>query len=118
MRYKLEACEDTPDLGKMIRVFGANQKMNVNEAGFRRRIKSYLDVREDELNVREPPGNFLPKNLFVRVGDVIVCNSDGFDSGRESFNLGEVGPPRIAGTELVVQNGSGRVNVRLPAPPF
>jgi hypothetical protein len=32
MRNELEACEDTPDLGKMIRVFGANQEMNVNEA--------------------------------------------------------------------------------------
>jgi hypothetical protein len=118
MRNELEACQDTPDLGKMIRVFGANQKVKVNEAGFRRRIKPYLDVRQDELNVRETPGNFMPKHLFVCVGDVIVCNSDGFDSGRESFQLGEVAPPRIAATELVVQNSSGRVNVRLPAPPF
>jgi hypothetical protein len=94
MRIELKACKDTPDLGKMIRVFGANQKMKVNEAGFRRHIEPDLDVREDELNVRETPGNCMPKHLFVCVGDVIVCNSDGFDSGRESFKLGEVASPK------------------------
>jgi hypothetical protein len=118
MRAELKSRKDSPNLVKMIRVLGANQKMKVNEAGFRRDIEPDLDVREDELNVRETPGNFMPKHLFVCVGDVIVCNSDGFDSGRESFQLGEVASPRIAATELVVQNGSGRVNVRLPAPPF
>jgi hypothetical protein len=102
----------------MIRVFWANQKMKVHEARLRRHIEPHLDVREDEPNVGKAPGNMLPKHLFVGVGDVIVCDGNGLDLRRKSLKRSEVIPPRIAATELVVQNSSGRMNVRLPAPPL
>ena len=60
----------------------------------------------------------LPKHLFVRVGDVIICYSDGLNLRGESLKRSQVTSPRIASTELVVQNGPWRMNVRLPAPPF
>src|SRR5208282_3707685 len=102
----------------MIRVFRTNQKMEVHKARPRRHIESHLDIREDELNVRKAPGNMLPKHLFVRVGDVIVCNSDGLNFGGETLQRGEIVRPSVTASELVVQNGSGCMDVRLPAPPL
>ena len=51
IRIELKACEDAPDLGEMIRIFGANQKMEVHEARPRRHIEPHLDIREDKLYV-------------------------------------------------------------------
>jgi hypothetical protein len=59
-----------------------------------------------------------PKHLLVRVGEVIVCNSNGLNFGGETFQRGEVIRPGVTASELVVQNGSGRMDVRLPAPPL
>ena len=95
MRIELKACKDAPDLDEMIRVFRTDQKMNVNEARSCRHIEPDLDIGEDELNVGKTPGSMLPKHLFVRVGDVIVCNSDGLDLRRESFKRGEIVSPGI-----------------------
>ena len=92
--------------------------MEVHEARPRRHIEPHLDIREDELNVGKTPGNMLPKHLFVRVGDVIVCDTNCFNLGRDAFQRGQVIRPSVAASELVIENGSGSVDVRLPAPPL
>src|ERR1700732_1517824 len=102
----------------MICIFRTNQKMEVNEARSRRHIKPDLDIREDKPNVGKTPWSTLSEHLFVRVGDVIVCNTDGFNLGCDTFQRGQIVSPSVAASELIVQNGARRMDVRFPAPPL
>jgi hypothetical protein len=118
MRIELKTRKNAADLDEMIRVFWTNQKVEVHEARSSRHIVPYLDVREDELNVGKATCNMLPKHLFVRVGHIIIGNSNGLNLRRDTFQRGEVSSPSANAPELVIQNGSGCVNVRFPAPPL
>ena len=102
----------------MIRFFRTDQEMEVHKARSRRHIEPELDIREDKPNIRKAPGSTLPKYIFVRVGNVIVCNTNSFNLGRGSFQRGQITCPSVTASELVVQNGSGRMDVRFPAPPL
>src|SRR5580693_3632664 len=92
--------------------------MEIHEARPCRHIEPHPDVREDELNVRKAPNIMSPQHLFVRVGDVIVRNSNGLNFGSEAFQRSEVIRPSVTASELIVQNGSGGMDVRLPSPPL
>lgn len=118
IRIELKTREDSAKLGEVIRVFRAHKKMEVHEARPRGYVQPYLYVREDELHFGKASCAVLPKHLFVVVSDVVVGDSNGFDLRRKLFEPGKVIHPRIARTELVVQNSSGRMDVRLPAPPL
>jgi hypothetical protein len=85
VRDELKSRKDATNLGEAIAVFRTNQEMKVHETRSRCHIEPHLDVREDELNVGKAPGKALPKHFFVRVCDVIVCNSNGFNFGRRTF---------------------------------
>ncbi len=58
------------------------------------------------------------QEFLVGVGDVIVGDGNRLDRRPQAFQRGEVSPPRIDGTELIVEDGAGRMDMRFPSVPF
>jgi hypothetical protein len=56
--------------------------------------------------------------FLVGISDVVIGDGDRLDRRRQSFQRGKVGPPGIGGTELIVEDGAGGMDMRLPPVPF
>jgi hypothetical protein len=118
MRVELETRKDASELNKVIRVFRAYEKVKIHEPRSSGHVESYLDVWKKELNVWKAAGRPVSKNLFIRVGYVVVGYGYRSDSGCAVFERGEVRSPGGTVTELIVYDRSGCVDVRLPPPPL
>src|SRR5882724_239464 len=92
--------------------------MEVHEARSCRHIEPDLNIRKDKPNVGKTAGSTLPEHLFVSVGDVIVCNTNGFNLGCGIFQRGQIICPSVAASEVIVQNRARRMDVRFPSKPL
>ncbi|MDF0543789.1 hypothetical protein PX699_15665 [Sphingobium sp. H39-3-25] len=117
-RMELQPGEDALHGGEMIRILRADEKVDIHETGFGGHIEPDLDVWEDQIDVREPIGGLVAKNLLVGVGDIVICRSDGLNDGRARLKRRDIVSPRIGPTKLVVEDGSWRMNMWLPPTPL
>jgi hypothetical protein len=82
---ELQACENAPRLSDVVRIFWADQEVNVYEAGLGRDVEAQLDVRKEQYHVGEPARGFVLEKFFVCVGDIVVGDGDRFDRRRQTF---------------------------------
>jgi hypothetical protein len=92
--------------------------VNIHEARLRRHVEAQLDIREEQFHVGEPTGGLVLEKFFVGLGDVVVGDGDCLDPRRQAFEGREIGNPWVGGAELIVEDGAGRMDMRLPSVPF
>ena len=102
----------------MVQVLGADEQVDVDEAGLGGNIEPQLDVRENELARRSSGPLPCASRPPIGVGEIVVCHRERLDLRRHGLEVVEVGFDTVPFCELVVEDSPRRVDVRFPAAPF
>ena len=102
----------------MFGVLRVDEQMDIDEARLSGNGEAHLNVRKDELDVREPAGFLEPAHLHIVVRHVVVGYAYGTDWRILGFEGIEIATPGIVTLELVVEHGARAVDVGIPAVPL
>lgn len=103
----------------MLQILWADEQMEIDKAALcRRHVEPELHVRKDQLGVGQAAGGLVAQHLFVSIGHVVVRDRDSLDDRRGSLKCAQIVAPSVRAVELIVQDRSWRMDMRLPSPPF
>src|SRR5215831_14432546 len=80
--------------------------------------ETHLDIRKNKFAIRQTTGSFGFNDLLIGISTVVIGHANGTDLRCRRLQRFKIGLPFVAAFELIVQNRSRRMDVRLPTVPM